>query len=266
MLLLAAIFASLSMSSIMPLAHAGGRPLKPGDTWTLSVSYNHYAVGWGSDLGNYNETGHYADTFTVDSNRQGILILSETKTVTWTSVGFGFFGDGQNGTNTFDYRFVINSTTLNVISETGGSNSSTGHPAWMLIDPSTLVQGATVVRAWWAPSFGSTTFSSPYTVPNVVSGNETLSFKGESLNVWNLVYSGKGVGMSAIVAGTGLVYSTGKETDTTQFDHTYGILVGLTIVGTYSGSFGTGGWTDSKSYSGQISASNLSFGSSYSYP
>jgi hypothetical protein len=254
------------MSSIIPLAHAAGKPLKPGDTWTLSVSYNHYAVGWGSDLGNYNETGHYADTFTVDSNSQGILILSETKTVTWTSIGFGFFGDGQNGTNTFDYRYVINATTLNVISETGGSNSSTGHPAWMLIDPSTLVQGATVVRAWWAPSFDSTTFSSPYTVPNVVSGNETLPFKGESLNVWNLVYSGKGVGMSAIVAGTGLVYSTGKETDTTQFDHTYGIIVGLTIVGTYSGSFGTGGWTDSKSYSGQITASNLSFGSSYSYP
>ena len=260
------------MSSIMPLAHAGGRPLKAGDTWTLFVSYNHFAVGWGSDLGNYNETGHYLDTFTVNSNSQGIVTLSEIKTVTWTSVGFGFFGEGQNGTNTFDYRYVINATTLNVISETG-SNSSTGHSAWMLIDPSTLVQGATVARTWWAPSFGSTTFSSPYTVPNVVStvpdvvsGNETISFRGESLNVWNLVYTGNGIGMSAIVAGTGVVYSTGKETDTTQFDHTYGILVGLTIVGTYSGSYGTGGWTDSKSYSGQITASNLSFGSSNSYP
>jgi len=253
----------------MPLAHAVGRPLKAGDTWTLSVSYNHYAAGWGSDLGNYNETGHYKDIFTVESNSQGILVLSEVKTATWTSVGFGFFGNGQNGTNTFNYRYVINSTTLNVISETGGSNSSVGHPAWMLIDPSTLVQGATIVRTWWAPSFGSatsTSFSSSYSVQNVVSGNETISFKGESLNVWNLVYTGNGIGMSAIVAGTGVVYSTGKETDTTQFDHTYGILAGLRILGTYSGSFGTGGWTDSKSYSGQISASNLNFGSSYSYP
>lgn len=259
LLLLVVVFASLSISSVAPVANASGRQLKAGDTWTLSVTYNHSAVGWGSDLGNYNETGRYTDSFSVDSNSHGIVVISEVKTVTWTSLGFGFFGDGQNGTNTYDYRYVVNASSLNVISETGTTNSSTGHPAWMLIDPATLVQGATLTRTLWAPNLGTTTLSSPYTVPNVVSGNETIAFDGANLNVWNLVYSGNGLGMSAVVAGTGVVYSTGKETDTTQFDHAYGILVGLTIAGTYSASFGSGGWNDSKFYSGQITASNLSF-------
>jgi hypothetical protein len=240
--------------------------LKAGDTWTLSGTSTFTAVGWGPQLGKYSETDHFTMTFKVDSSDAAELAISEVRVTTWSSTATGAFGQGTDGaTNTNNYRYIINATTLRIIAETWTKDDK-GYPTWVLIDPSTLAQGATVTRTWWTPTSGNSTTTAT-NVQMTVSGSQTIVVNGSNLKIWNVTYTGITTGnwyYSPTTMATN-VWSVGPETDVSQYDSNYGILVGYSWSGTYTATehcmgnplCNGGGWTDTGAGNYRLTSSNL---------
>jgi len=228
--------------------------------------YSKTADGWGPELGKYSEDGKYTYTFKVDKTFGTEIAISEVDVVTWTSTSTGWFGNAPGGeTDKNNYRYIINSTSLKVISETWSKND-TGHFTWVLIDPSTLVKGATLIRTWWAPYNGNTT-SIATDQPATVLGSITESLNGTDLTLWNVAVTGPATGIWYYYTGQPNIYrySIGQETDALLYESTYGIWAGYSVVGTYTGyvhcdGCGGGGWTDTFANTGILTSSNINFG------
>jgi len=261
-LLIVMLVVSLSVSITIPLAHASNQ-LKVGDTWTLSGTGTYTANGWGPEAGKYYETDRYTDTFKVDSFDGTRLAISEVFVDTWSYTATGWFINtyATSGTSTHNYRYIINATTLRIIAETWSKND-TGHSTYILIDPSSLVQGATLMRTWWTPYQGnSSTMATD--VPWTVSGSQTIPFNGTNLQIWNTTHTGMALGNWYYYDKdtNTYPYSAGPETDVLQYDGNYGIFVGYSYSGTYTAvehcSMCSGGWTDTAVYTEQLTSSNI---------
>ena len=194
-------------------------------------------------------------------------------TVTWTCSSTGWFscsGGSAGQTNTYNYGYIINSTTLRYISTTGYETSkvnATGHHTYLLVDPSELVQGGTVSIRWYVPSEGNTTITE-IDAPWMVSGSVTEALNGSSLKLWNVTYTGSHEGEFDYNTGQPNIYrySVGPETYAYLYESTYGIVAGWSIVGTYTAfehclTGCSGGWTENYVGNALLTSSNINFGS-----
>jgi len=269
--LLVVVLLGLSVSIVLPAAHAKMQ-LKAGDTWTLSGKSTYTASGWGAEAGKYYETDSFTNTFKVDSFDGTKLAISQVNIDSWSYTATGWFlsvsGASTSGTNTHNYRYIVNSTTLRIIAETWTKDDK-GYPTWVLIDPSTLAQGAAVTRTWWTPTSGNSTTIAT-NVQMTVSGSQTIPFNGTNLQIWNVTYTGITTGNWYYSPGVNTyAWSVGPETDVSQYDSNYGILVGFSWSGAYTAtehcmgnpSCNGGGWTDTGAGSYRLTNSNLEGGS-----
>jgi hypothetical protein len=259
------VLVSLPILMVLPAVHATPQ-LKEGDTWTNTGTYSYSDVGWGPELGKYTEVGHVTDTYKVDNTTGTTITISETYEDAWTHSGTGWFGSTGGQTNTWTYRYIIDSTTLNVISETDQIKNASGNPTYMVVDPSKLVQGGTVMRMWWAPYAGNSTMIATAT-PCTVSGNENTVLNSAHLTLSNVTCSGNTIGeFSYTYGGTNQQYrySVGPLTETYFFETTYGIMAGWSITGTFTAfehcSGCSGGWTEDYVNNMLLTSSNINFG------
>jgi len=247
----------------VPVAHASPQ-LKVGNTWTITGTYSYSDAGYAGMAGNYSEIGHFTDVFKVDSIYLTSMAISEVRSTVWSSTGNGMFTNFSGGqTTTSNRRYIINSTTLDIISETISKNA-TGHPTSVLIDPTALVQGNTIMRTAWEPALANTTTIAT-NVPATVSGSVMLTLNGSPLKLWNVTYTANSAGEFTYYTGpTNTVSSpAGPETDSTLYESTYGIIAGWSTIGTFLAdqcSGCNGGWTEHYVSNALLTSSNINFG------
>ncbi len=248
-----------------PVTYANRGQLKVGDQWTVSGTYENALTGSGKYQGNYNETGPWSEVFSVASVSDSTLTISAIYQYTSSEVSSGYFSSyaTSNGQHSYTALYVINQTSLIFISSSEYGPNRAGHPNWLLVNTSALVAGGSVPLTWFMPSPGGKGQVTVADVPWKVMGSQQVTVGSANLQIWGITYSGNSEGpWSETSSGSGSsVYAVGPETEVIYYDSAYGLFVGTAVSGTYHLNADGGTWNETDMINGQISSSNISFGS-----
>ena len=255
---------SLSAMLWLPVTYANRRQLKVGDQWTVSGSYENALVGSGKYQGKYDEMGPWSEVFSVTSLSGSTLTISAVYQYTSSQVSSGYFSNyaTRNGQHSYTALYVINDTSLIFISSSEYGPNRAGHPNWLLVNTSALVEGGSVPLTWFMSSPDG---RGQVTVANVswkVMGSQQVAVGNADLQIWGITYSGNSQGSWSETDSAGQqVYAVGPETEVIYYDGGYGLFVGTTVSGTYHLNADGGTWNETDMINGQISSSNISFDS-----
>ncbi len=248
----------------LPVTYANRGQLKVGDQWTVSGTYENALTGSGKYQGTYNETGPWSEVFSVASVSGSALTISAIYQYTSSEVSSGYFSNyaTSNGQHSFTALYVINQTSLIFISSSEYGPNRAGHPNWLLVNTSALVAGGSVPLTWFVPSPDG---KGQVTVADVswkVLGSQQVTVGSSNLQIWGITCSGNSEGSWSETNSAGQqVYAVGPETEVIYYDSAYGVFVGTTVSGTYRLNADGGTWNETDMINGQISSSNISFGS-----
>ncbi|MFI5449111.1 MAG: hypothetical protein ACHQ03_05010 [Candidatus Bathyarchaeia archaeon] len=262
-LLLVFFLISVSAMLWLPETYANSGQLKVGDQWTVSGTYENALTGSGKYQGNYNETGPWSEVFSVASVSDS-LTISAIYQYTSSEVSSGYYSNyaTTNGQHSYTALYVINQTSLAFISSSEFGPNRAGHPNWLLVNASALVAGGTVPLTWFMPSTSGEGQVTVVNVPWKVTGNQQVTVGSSNLQIWGITYSGNSQGSWSETNSAGQqVYAVGPETEIINYDSVDGLFVGTAVSGTYHLSADEGAWNETDTISGQISSSNISFGS-----
>jgi len=252
----------------LPAVFGNQGQLKVGDQWTVSGTYENALTGSGKYQGYYNETGPWSETFSVASVSDSMLTVSAAYQYTSSEVSSGYFTNyaTSDGQHSYNYLYIINQTTLMFISSSDDGPNRAGHPNWLLVNTSALVAGGTVPLTWFMPSPGGKGQVTVTDVPWKVTESHQVTVGSASLQVWGITYAGNTQGAwSEMSSGSGTpTYAVGPETNVIYYDNVYGLFVGTNVYGTFHLNSDGGSWNETDMISGQISSSNIDFGSTAS--
>ena len=263
-LLLVFFLVGLSALLWLPVTHANGGQLKVGDQWTVSGTYENTLIGSGKYQGKYNETGPWSEEFSVASVSDSTLTISAVYQYTSSEVSSGYFSSyaTNNGQHSYTALYVINETSLIFISSSEYGPNRVGHPNWLLVNTSALVAGRSVPLTWFMPSPGGKGQTTVVDVSWKVMGSQQVTVGSMNLQIWGMTYSGNSEGSWSETNSAGQqVYAVGPETEVIYYDSVYGLFVGTAVSGTYHLNADGGTWNETDMINGQISSSNIAFGS-----
>ena len=225
-----------------------------GSHWTLNVTSHYTASGYGIFAGEWTRDAKSTEQYTVQSRDANTITItyafsgsySNTATETWISPNGGNSTHGTFTPKQNDY--TIDLTTLKVTAVTNSDNKNdVGTRIWFMINPQGLSSGSTLSYYWKGSE-----------VPWKVSEPTSVKIKGTNVNGVSITYSDEANGWWNV----GNTYSQGPETDTYVFDSAYGLLMGITQTGNYKFTKQSGGWTETKAVTSEISDTNINFSQS----
>lgn len=251
---------ALSYSTVSSVSTNSAPSFSVGNWWTETGQYHYTANGTASYYGTWSEDAHYTVQYTVLKQEGGLLDISRFVKGSWTSKATGTWVSPSGGaTNQGDYsltnEYTVMMSTMKVVNVSTTWKDWVGHPFLFMVNPAALSEGGASINGWWVPS-GDAKSQNWTEVPWKV-GRQTIAFKGMTLNVWSLTYTGNTFGWWRNGQD---VHSVGPTTNTYLYDPLYGIDVGYSGSGTSAiHESGGSGWTETYSESYQLSDTNLQF-------